>query len=191
MPATRDPTELVAACAAGDQRSWERLVHQYSPLVWTIARSHRLANADCQDVYQSTFLQLVRQIDRLRSPDRIASWITTAARRECLKHIKRNRRYLPIGDSNALDRPALYEDWPDEQALRRVPNEAVAEAFRRLPDRDQTLLGLLMSDAAPSYQEVGRAMRLPRGSIGPLRQRALDRLRDLLMGAAGGSSVDG
>jgi len=46
------------------------------------------------------------------------------------------------------------------------------------------LLGVLMVDPAPSYDEVSRELGLPRGSIGPLRRRALTRLRALLPEAA-------
>ncbi|GAA0459393.1 RNA polymerase sigma factor [Paractinoplanes deccanensis] len=180
MTTVSDPTDLVAGCAAGDELAWQRLVRQFTPLVWTVARSHRLSDADCQDVYQLTFLKLIRRIGQLRSPDRLGSWITTTARRESLKHIERNRRYWPVGDSVMLDRPAPAEDRTDDLALRRVGNARVLDAFRRLPERDRRLLGLLMADSAPTYDEVGRALRIPRGSIGPLRQRALARLRDLL-----------
>ncbi len=53
-------------------------------------------------------------------------------------------------------------------------------AFRKLPPRDQALLGVLMADPAPSYDEASRILGVPIGSIGPMRQRALARLRGML-----------
>ncbi len=182
MPDTalhEDPAALVAACLEGDERAWRRLVELYSPLLWTIARSHRLSTVDCQDVYQITWLQLVQHLHKLRSPERLTSWITTATRRECLKHIERTRRYLPVGAGDALDVPNA-DDHPDQVAMQRIRQAEVLAAFRRLPARDQALLGLLSADAAPSYDEVSRLLGVPRGSLGPLRRRALGRLRALL-----------
>ena len=38
-------------------------------------------------------------------------------------------------------------------------------------------LSLLVEDPAPSYEEIGKALAMPIGSIGPTRGRALRRLR--------------
>jgi RNA polymerase sigma factor (sigma-70 family) len=175
-----DITHLVAACRTGDQQAWRTLVDQFSPLVWTIARSHRLSSADRDDVYQMTWMRTVQHLDKVRSPDRMAAWITTAARRECLKHIERERRLVPVGESAVLDRPEPGDARPDDLVVRRAYNVEVLAAFRKLPERDQTLLGVLMADPAPSYDQASLTLGLPRGSIGPLRQRALARLRALL-----------
>jgi RNA polymerase sigma factor (sigma-70 family) len=172
--------ELVAACQAGDEQAWRTLVDRFSPLVWTVARSHHLSFADCQDVYQTTWLRAVQHLDKLRSPERMAAWITTAARRECLKHIKRNRSYVPVGDSTMLEESESDADRPDDLVVRRAYHAEVLAAFRKLPERDQMLLGVLTADPAPSYDEISRLLDLPRGSIGPQRQRALARLRALL-----------
>ena len=175
-----DVDDLVAACLAGDDQAWCTMVERLSPLVWTIARSHRLSPADCQDVYQLTWMRAVQHLHKLRSPDRLADWITTAARRECLKHIERSRRHVPVGDSPLLEAPRPDADLPDDAVMRRARNGEVLAAFRTLPPRDQALLGVLMADPPPSYDEASRILGLPRGSIGPLRQRALAKLRDLL-----------
>jgi RNA polymerase sigma factor (sigma-70 family) len=180
-PAADDgPAGLVTSCLAGDDRAWRQLVERFSPLVWTIARSHRLSLADCQDVYQLTWLRTVQYLGKLRAPEMFGQWITTTARRESLKCIERNRKHVPVGDSLLLDRPTAGADQPDEALVRYAGHSVVRSAFRKLPPRDQKLLGVLMVDPAPSYDEVSRELGLPRGSIGPLRRRALTRLRALL-----------
>lgn len=189
-PAGGDPAAgdsvagLVTRCLAGDDRAWRQLVERFSPRVWTIARSHRLSLADCQDVYQLTWLRTVQYLGKLRAPEMFTQWITTTARRESLKCIERNRKHVPVGDSMLLDRPSAAADQPDDVLVRYGGHSGVRSAFRKLPPRDQKLLGVLMVDPAPSYDEVSRELGLPRGSIGPLRRRALTRLRALLPEAA-------
>jgi RNA polymerase sigma factor (sigma-70 family) len=178
--ADTDVTAMVTACRTGEPEAWPRLVDRYSPLVWTIARAHRLSPADCQDAYQLTWMRAVQHLDKLRSPEQFAGWLSTAARRECLKLLERGRRYLPVGDATMLDEPALLGERPDDQLLRRDQHAEVLDAFARLPRRYQTLLGVLMADPAPSYDEASRILGVPRGSLGPQRQRALSMLRDLL-----------
>jgi len=46
-----------------------------------------------------------------------------------------------------------------------------------LSQRDRALLRLLIVEPAPPYEEVGAALGMPIGSIGPTRARALERLR--------------
>jgi RNA polymerase sigma factor (sigma-70 family) len=179
-PADEDVADLVTACLDGDQRAWVRLVDQFTPMVWTITRSHRLSPVDCQDVYQLTWMRAVQYLPQLRERAQVAAWLATTARRECLKHIQRGRRLVPVGDSPLFDTYERETEHPDEPALRRAEAGEVLDAFRQLPSRDQELLGVLLADPPPSYDEASRLLGLPRGSLGPLRRRALARLRGLL-----------
>ena len=64
------------------------------------------------------------------------------------------------------------------QGWHAVP--VIWRAFARLSDRCKTLLRLLLSDHEPSYEEVGAALGMPMGAIGPTRMRCLDTLRRTL-----------
>jgi RNA polymerase sigma factor (sigma-70 family) len=125
-------------------------------------------------------MRAVQHLHKLRAPEQFAAWLSTAARRECLKLLERDRRYLPVGDASVLDEPALLVERPDDRLLHRAQRAEVLDAFARLPRRYQTLLGVLMADPAPSYDEASRILGVPRGSLGPQRRRALSMLRDLL-----------
>ncbi|WP_433655222.1 RNA polymerase sigma factor [Nocardia sp. CA-128927] len=178
-----DEFAVISECLAGDGAAWERLIDRYSAMIWAIARAHRLAAHDCHDVHQSTWMNVLVHLGQLRSPERLSAWIATTARRECLKQIERGTRHLPVGDGadlNVIMMDRGSADAPADAAIRTLDNEAVRAAFIRLPARDQTLLGILMSDSAPNYDTVSAHLGIPRGSIGPLRRRALTRLRNLL-----------
>lgn len=189
-PPRTDPAEvlriqkLVADCLDDNPVAWRALIDKYSPLVWAITRTFRMATHDREDVYQSTWANVVAHLGDLQSPERLTAWLATTTRRECLKQIKRSTRDIPIGDSVTLETPDHESEATVHQVFRRVAGEEVREAFRRLPDRDQRLLGLLVSDNAPNYDSVSGLLGLPRGSIGPLRGRALTRLRGLLPDSA-------
>lgn len=175
-----DEFAVFSACSVGDGVAWRRLVDRYSAMIWAIAREHRLAAHDCHDVCQSTWTNVLLHLDQLRSPDRLSSWIATIARRACLMHIERGKRHLLIGNVMFFDAVEHRSDAPEDEAIRTLLNEDVRAAVARLPARDQMLLGVLMSDCAPNYDTVSERLGIPRGSIGPLRRRALARLRNLL-----------
>jgi DNA-directed RNA polymerase specialized sigma24 family protein len=61
--------------------------------------------------------------------------------------------------------------------VRGERDGALWHGFARLSDSCKELLLLLVSDREPSYTEIGAALGLSIGSIGPARMRCLDRLR--------------
>jgi RNA polymerase sigma factor (sigma-70 family) len=164
--------------AAGDRRAWSELVDEFEAMLWAIARGHRLGHADGADVVQTTWLRLAENLDRLRDPARLGAWLATTARRECLRTLRASTRELPDpAPPEAVDR----EIQPIDGALIEAERDAaLRSALERLPARDQALLLMLVADSPPSYEEIGAALRMPIGSIGPTRGRALARLRGQL-----------
>ncbi len=168
-------TERVNAAAAGDQRAWNALIDQFGGLIWAVARAHRLYDADAADVAQATWLRAFEHLERLRDPARIGPWLATTARRECLRVLRLGCRTVPFGDD---ERESESADTPlGDVVLLAERDNALRRAFLRLQTSDQALLRLLMADPRPTYEEIAAALDIPIGSIGPTRQRALERLR--------------
>ncbi len=53
IPGDAPVTDLVMRARDGDRQAWEAIVERYAPLVWSICRRYRLADADADDVGQS------------------------------------------------------------------------------------------------------------------------------------------
>ena len=172
----RDTESLVAAAAAGEPFAWKQLIDRYAVLIRTVCRSHRLGDADADDVAQLTWMRAVEHIGRLRDPDRFGAWVGTTARHECLAVLRGRKRVVPTSDEIAQPLFAAHAD-PEETELAAERRDAVRRALGALPPRQQTLLRLLHADSEPSYDEIGSALGMPVGSIGPTRGRALERLR--------------
>jgi DNA-directed RNA polymerase specialized sigma24 family protein len=60
-----DVRELLSAAAGGDEAAWQAIVRRYESLLWSVARSFRLDDADASDVVQTTWLKLVENLDRI------------------------------------------------------------------------------------------------------------------------------
>ncbi|WP_433567346.1 RNA polymerase sigma factor [Nocardia sp. CA-151230] len=171
--------ELVSSCVHGSPEAWRKLIDTYSPLVWTIIGSFRLPKHDSEDIYQSTWVNVLCHLGDLRSTEYLAAWLTTTTRRECLKHTAKSISWISA-QLDAVPDIADPRDSTVEHVMRGVAVHGVRIAMGRLPARDQRLLEALMADAEPSYDCVSAQLGVPRGSIGPLRGRALNRLRALL-----------
>jgi RNA polymerase sigma factor (sigma-70 family) len=170
-------TELVAAALHGDHVSWNRIVDRYTPLLLSVIRRHRLQGDDAEDVVQTVWLRLVEKLEGIREPEALPGWIVTTARNECL-HVIKARRFVS---------PTDLEDrgWPqgtgpsavDSDLLDAERHEALLMAMAELPERQRSLLLLLIEDPPLSYEEISSRLRVPVGSIGPTRARALARVR--------------
>lgn len=177
-----DTTALLASAAGGDQGAWNALVERYNGLLWSIARGYRLSEADAADVVQATWLKLVEHLGRIEDPERLASWLATTVRRECLQLIRRTVRQRRAPNGEALEHLPDRSPALDRALLVEERDAALWRALVELSEACQRLLRVLMASPPPSYAEVAAALDMPVGSIGPTRQRCLGRLRELVKG---------
>lgn len=167
---------LVAAAGAGDREAWDELVSRYAGLVWSVARDLGLSHTDAADVSQTTWLRLAEHLDRIRQPERLGAWLATTARNEAMRTFRGAQRQRPIDPASES---LVREDGAavDTALLEAERDDALWRAFAALSSPCQVLLRTLMADPAPSYAEVSTLLGMPVGSIGPNRNRCLDRLR--------------
>jgi len=178
--------DLVIEAANGDQASWDALVDRFSSMVWSVAR-RRLNAADAADVCQTTWMQLVRHLDRIEQPERVGAWLATTARRESLRVQRRAGRQIPTLDddvthhldNDVCSRRTAPRTAVDGDLLVAERDVEVREVFKQLPPRCQKILRLLMADSPPSYRDLSNLLDIPVGSIGPTRARCLEHLRRL------------
>jgi RNA polymerase sigma factor (sigma-70 family) len=168
--------ELLTAAARGDQAAWDLLVSRFARLVWSVARSFRLSDADAADVCQTTWLRLVEHLDAINDPDRLAGWLATTARRESLGVLRRRDREVPVYDSPQEEDEDEDQD-PERRTIEQDEHRELWDAFDRLSERCRSLLRVLAVSPLESYAQVAAALSIPVGSIGPTRARCLDRLR--------------
>ncbi len=167
--------ELLRGAREGDASAWSTLVNRFAGLVWATARAHRLSQADAADVNQTTWLRLVENLDRIHDPERLGAWLATTARRECLRHIRLRDRELKIDDDSFFEVPSA--EPVEERIIIRDRDAALRRAFARIGERCQALLRMLSAPEPPSYEEIGAALGMPIGAIGPTRARCLEKLR--------------
>jgi RNA polymerase sigma factor (sigma-70 family) len=154
------------------------LVERYSPLIWSICRRHRLGDDDAEDVGQSVWLQMVRQLERIHDPAALPGWLVTVTRRECVRVLQATRKPLTAGYGwDAGNLPDRAASTAEEELLAAERHAALREAFLDLPSSDQRLIALLIEDPPVPYAQISARLGMPVGSIGPTRSRCLDKLR--------------
>jgi RNA polymerase sigma factor (sigma-70 family) len=160
----------------------DRLVALHDRRLRRVARAYGLSTWDVDDVVQATWLQYLEHGDALREPSALGAWLETTARRLSLRVLQRRvrERLTETGDASAAGAGAE----PEPELLAAERRALLFGALAGLPDRQRRLMRMLVLRPELSYEEVGRRLAMPVGSIGPTRARCLDRLsRDVRLRA--------
>ena len=166
---------LIEGALRGDQRAWDELVERLQRVAWRAIGGFDLSPEDRKDAFAGTFFRLYERLDTIREPAKLPGWVATTARNEVLALLRARRRDTPV-DLDDQHLPPVDPD-PGARLLDLELHEALHRGLARLSDACRQLLHLLTIDPPLSYAEVGDLLDLPHGSIGPTRQRCLDRLR--------------
>lgn len=183
-------TALVQRCLRGDARAWDALVARYARLVHSVPVRHGLAPQEVDDVGQETFLALAQHLHAIDDPERLAAWLATTARRFTWRALQNRRRERSLeeveeGAAVAPDGPQLVSPLPTPTDLLEGwgRQEALHAGLQRLQERCRSLLTLVFLAASePSYDDIAAQLGIPKGSIGPTRNRCLQQLRAILEG---------
>ena len=176
MPRAVPVAALVMRARNGDQRAWDAIVERYAPLVWSICRRYRLA--DAADVGQAVWLQLVEHIGQIRDPASLPGWLATTTGRECGRIVRAARRTSPPGQMlDVGDIPGEQAALPDDEVLQAERHTALHDALAHLPPPCQQLIALLTEDPPLPYAQISARLGIPVGSIAPSRSRCLAKLR--------------
>ena len=189
---TDDDATLVARCLQGQAAAWTALVQRYQRLVFAVVRRAGLDDHMAADVFQTVFARLLEHLPRLSQPDRLQAWIVTTAKRETLRTRDLARRNVSLTRETDDDAPGLEDTLADDAPLAEDALSDLQQlhllrlGLDQLDERCRTLLLLVFRDEGEHlpYDEVGRRLGLPTGSVGPTRARCLDKLRRLVAGPA-------
>ncbi|MCC6677926.1 MAG: sigma-70 family RNA polymerase sigma factor [Phycisphaerales bacterium] len=174
-----EPVEvgLARRAAAGDRAAWNDLIDCYKRLVYSIPRRYRLPDDVCEDVFQNTFVLLVKELPRLRDPAALTKWLMTTAHRECWRAARKARGTSLPPELAGPDAAAP----PEESMLRWERQHRIHLALEAVGGRCEAMLRAMFLDPArPSYSEIAERLGLALGSIGPVRARCLEKMVKLL-----------
>jgi RNA polymerase sigma factor (sigma-70 family) len=165
---------LFREARAGSGHAWRSLVQRSEPRLRSIARSFRLPPPDIDDVLQETWLELLRDIDSVRTPDAIAGWLATVTRRRAMRRLQTAVREDLTDDVTVFD--GADHAGPEAALLAAERRCAVRRAVAMLPGRHRALMFALLAEPDLGYESVRRDLGIPLGSIGPIRGRCLEQL---------------
>jgi RNA polymerase sigma factor (sigma-70 family) len=176
-PVSVEDAELVDRfVSTHDSEAFAELVRRYSDLVYGVGSRVLRNSHDMDDMFQATFLVLVRDAVRVRQRQSIASWIYGVAHRTALRvaRQRQRRRETMLVDDLFLD-DQTFHDLAERHDLQLVDVElqALPEKYR------QPLVLRYLMGKSPS--EIARELNLTLGAVEGMLKRGRDELRSRLM----------
>jgi RNA polymerase sigma factor (sigma-70 family) len=171
-----DDSRLVQDCINGNQTAWQELVAKYTRLVYSIPFRFDLSAPDADDVFQTVFTIVYKELPKLRNQASLASWLITITRRESLRVVTSRRPQDELGEE--------YQDpntTPPEQVEQWEQQHLVHQALAQIDARCRELItALFIEYPKPSYDRIAARLDIPLGSIGPTRARCFKKLESVL-----------
>jgi RNA polymerase sigma-70 factor (ECF subfamily) len=160
-----------------DSAAEAQLYRLLAPRVRLYGRRHLRDEAAAEDLMQQIMLMAIEKLraGELREPHRIASFVFGACRMVTLDMRRGARRREALLEKFGAD---LSEDVV---LVPRLDEARVADCLQRLGERDRTVLILTFYEDEPAVR-VGAALGLAEGNVRVIRHRALQRLRDCVLG---------
>jgi RNA polymerase sigma factor (sigma-70 family) len=183
--------DLFQRCRHGDATAWQQLIQRYARLVHSIPVRYGLTPTEVDDIGQDVFLALAQQLHQIADPESLPAWLITTARRACWRALQKRKREEPLSEVDLADaqiRQTLQPIGRSTPSLQELfqgwqHQEALTQGLATLSERCRTLLTLIFLDQAePSYDAISSRVGIPKGSIGPTRNRCLQQLRTILEG---------
>lgn len=145
-----------------DRNEFAARVVEQTDRMYRIAYSLLCNDEDCRDAMQEAALKAWEKRFTLREPQYFATWLTRILINECRNIQRRRKRIVPLGE---MPFPAA----PTQDPTLKLVLQSLPEKLR---------LPLVMHAAeGMTYDEIARALRLPRSTIVGRIQRARQRLK--------------
>ncbi len=176
-----DPSDsrVVKECLHGSEEAWSKLIDKYKNLIYSIPLRYGFSEEDCADIFQAVCMDLLTELPRLREPNALAGWLIQISRNKCF-HRKQAQRRHKVTDLEDVDLPSVAEA-SDDLVAQTQQEQMLREALSDLSPRCRKLVQLLFfEEPARPYQQVAAELDLAQGSIGFIRRRCLNKLRQRL-----------
>jgi RNA polymerase sigma factor (sigma-70 family) len=173
--------ELLRRCREGDERAWEQVIENYQRLIYSIPLNFGLTTEDAADIFQQTFISLVENLERLRPDSNLGAWLAVVARRHVLHHLRKRKREQLGTDGDLGESEHLLALVTTDTTVDLEMMQSIDQGLNQIGQRcRELLLALYFDSQQPSYEEIAEHTHIAVGSVGPMRGRCLERLREIL-----------
>lgn len=183
MRAPDDDRDLMLRYAKGDAGAFEQLYSRHKGPLYRYLMRHTGNAANAEEVFQETWMKLIRARERYRPMAKFSTWLYQIAHNCFIDYIRRQGRNAleaaGATEPDALDSPDLS---PGRAAELSETSAKIAAALTALPGEQREAF-LLREEGGFSLEEIGSITGVGRETVKSRLRYALAKLRAALEGA--------
>ena len=176
-----DNAELIQRILDGDDAAFACLVKKYQKRVHALAWRKIGDFHIAEDITQETFLQVYRNLAKLKDRNQFPGWLYVIANRRCLAWLRKKRvqtQPLEEMDMAMTERSSYSRHVATEQAesAAETKRELVKNLLAKLKESDRTVLTLYYFGEM-TYAEIGEFLGVSVNTVATRVHRARERLK--------------
>jgi RNA polymerase sigma factor (sigma-70 family) len=171
---------LVSECRNGSEQAWAALVDKYKNLIYSIPIKMGMYD-DAADIFQAVCLDLLSDLPRLREPRALPKWLMQTCYRKCLHYRRRAEKHVPFAEEDFEAAQAGETSLPGDLLTQLEKEQGLRDALAQMSSRCERMIRMLFFESPPRpYRSVADELDLATGSIGFIRGRCLNKLKQQL-----------
>ena len=163
--------DLIVRAQAGDQRAFDSLATADYPRLFRVAHGILRDRSHAEDATQQAYLDIWRNIRRLRDPDKFEAWSYRLLVHACYAEAKRTPKWMP---DTAL--PPSQEPRAADAYASVVDRDELEFGFRYL-SVDQRAVIVLHYLLDMTLEQVAEALGVRQGTVNSRLSRGMDAMR--------------
>ena len=182
--------EVIEGCKAGDRKAFEKIVLFYQKRVFNYAYRMVGNMEEAKDLAQEVFVSVFESIKSLRDEAKFEGWLKQVTLNHCRnrwKYLKRRHYFnmesmddpIETEDGEVTKSFADPSDTPDTAYEKKMVQEWIQKGLLRLKE-DQRELIVLRHLQELSYDEMGKCLNIPEGTVKSKLHRARMDLKEIL-----------
>ncbi len=182
-----DDSRLITDLKNGNERAYRQLVGKYQAKLRNVAYGITLDVEESADIIQDVFLKAYMGIEKFKGESSLYTWLRRITINESLNWVRKwKRRFkwqhqsLDQEDGSTLDIES-DEAGPDGVLSNKQVAGILKQGLDKLPEKARAVL-VLKEVEGLSYEEIGDALGINKGTVSSRIFYAREKLREYLKG---------
>jgi len=162
----KDLPKLIKEIQSGNEEAFERLYHDFYTAFYYMALKLTHNEADAQDAVQDTFINIKKNIGKLKNPEVVIVWMKQILMNRCKNMFRKNREiYMEESALAALEVVDHHEDSIPTEVMRKKNREEIfSSLLAKIPYIYREALILKYYDDA-KMSEIAAILDIPEGTV--------------------------
>jgi len=178
----------IKKAVGGDRQAFDRVITAYKRTVASVCLKYMRNNEEACDMAQEVFCKAYEKIGSFKFDSKLSTWLYRVAVNMCINRLDmlKRRKYYETdsisGDESCDKDPVDVADAREGQdilAEKKQLRECVMEAMEGFESAERSVV-ILRDLEGMEYNEIGKVLKIPLGSVKSKLSRAREKLKQKL-----------